>query len=386
MLRHFSVYVCLYVGVFSVAYLYATRPLFEAYPTLRENISHIELTDTLPTPLVPLKSIGERFFTSWLYCKDDAKTGPLFGGNKVRKLEFLLADALANRAQAVVTLGAAGSNHALATAAYANQVGLCAYLLLTPQKPTQYARRNLLMDAYFKATIEYFATCDERNQRLVGLLASKRNYYIPVGGSNELGAIGFVNAVYEFKQQCDEAGFAYPEYLYVPYGSFGTISGILVGIKAAGIPCMVVGVATEQATNLDGAVQTVLQCARAINDYLCELDSQFPAITFSANDVCLKNAASEYAEVTPECRQAMLTMRETENIQLDTTYSGKAFAALLNDLENDESLRGKRILFWKTYADGDYADVTACIDYKDLPAGLHSYFEEPLQPLDDQGC
>lgn len=364
----------------------ASRPLLEAFPVLKQQIPHHELTQTLPTPLVPLSHLGSYYGAPHLYYKDDGKTGTPFGGNKVRKLEFLLADAVAHKATAVVTLGGAGSNHALATAAYAQQLGLTAYLLLTPQRITQYARRNLLLDAYVGATIEYFATRELRNTRLLSLLNSNRVYYIPVGGSNELGALGFVNAAFELKQQCDELQIAYPDYLYLPVGSLGTIAGLLVGIKAAGLATILVGVNTDDGPEPAVLRTNIINRARALNDYVRAYDEQFPLLTFSDDDLVIRASSEPYAAISEQTRDALALMRAQEGIQLDTTYSGRAAAVLMHDLAENEDLRTKNILFWKTYADGQCEALTSMVDYHDLPDELHRYFEEPLQAFDDQGC
>ncbi len=359
-------------------------PLFISYPSLSA-VPHIDL-GRFPTPLKALNNLSRMVGTE-IWCKDDSKSGDLFGGNKVRKLEFLLADALANKAQAVITVGGAGSNHAVATAAYAHQVGLTAYILLTPQMITRYTRRNLLLDVHFKASIEYFSNRDLRNSRIISLLNSKQNYFIPVGGSNELGALGFVNAAFELKQQCDEQNMPYPDYIYVPYGSYGTISGLLVGLKAAGMNCKLVGVCTDEDVDPSTSLKAIIDRARLINNYVRAFDDQFPELPLTEDDISIRLPGSQYAEVTKETRDAIALMKNEENIQLDTTYSGKAMAALLKDIaDNADNIRGKRILFWKTYADGEQESLINDVDYKQLPADLQYYFDESLQLWDDQGC
>jgi len=359
----------------------SARPLLLQYPGLHANLPHMNL-GTLPTPLTVLTNLSLTLGAE-IWCKDDGKSGDIFGGNKVRKLEFLLADAIKNKANAVITVGGAGSNHAVATAAYAQKVGLTSYLLLTRQRITQYARRNLLLDLYFKAHVEYFENRDLRDSRIVQLLGDSQNYYIPLGGSNQLGATGFVNAAFELKRQCDELGRYYPEYIYVPYGSYGTISGLLVGLKAAGMRSKIVGVCTDSEVEPSMSLLAICQRARSINDYLRSYTDQFPPLSFSEDDIVVRLPGSGYAEVTKETRDAIALMKSEENIQLDTTYSGKAFAALLKDMPY---LLGKRILFWKTYADGAYESQSQGVDYTQLSGAFHYYFQGQLQPFDDQGC
>lgn len=378
----------LVIATFFIQSLWAmdhTLPLLQQYPGLNAELPHMDL-GTFPTPLKKFDRLSDRLGVK-LWCKDDGKSGDIFGGNKVRKLEFLLADAIKRKAQTVVTVGGAGSNHALATAAYAQKVGLKALLLLVRQKITQSARRNLLLDLHFNACVEYFENYNERNARIVALLKSKQNYFIPVGGSDELGATGYVNAAFELKRQCDERGEYYPDYIYVPYGSYGTISGLLVGLKAAGMNSKLVGVCTDSDNDPSKSLAAIFDSAYSLNDYLHRRDDNFPQLSFSENDFTVRLPGSGYAEVTQETRDAVATAKSTEDTQLDTTYSGKAFAAMLKDIsENVEGIRSKRVLYWKTYADGLYEAETKDVDYHRLPVGLHCYFEKPLQEFDDQGC
>ncbi len=366
--------------------LNATRPLFELFPGLAEHIAHVPLA-VLPTPIVKLDTVASKYGAHALFCKDDGKTNiALFGGNKVRKLEFLLADALRRHATTVVTIGGAGSNHALATAVYAKQLGLKAHLLLTPQLRTNYARRNLLMDYYYGAQIDYFETKEARNIEIVNLMTSVLNYYIPAGGSNEYGALGYVNAALELKQQCEAGVMPYPEYIYIPCGSCGTLAGLLVGSKIAAMPGKIIGVIDDNSEPLEHTREKILLLANNTLAYLRSFGADISDSTVTEKDIELRAGVSEYAEVTADTRDALKIMREYEGIQLDTTYSGKAFAALLHDLATQEHLRQSTVLFWKTYSDGSYTDIVSTVDYKKLPAGVHQYFECDLQPNDDQGC
>ncbi|KKQ10883.1 MAG: D-cysteine desulfhydrase [candidate division TM6 bacterium GW2011_GWF2_36_6] len=230
----------------------ADAPIFKAFPGLQETLAHITL-GTFPTPILKTDKFGIFLKDAFgidvknLYVKQDSLSGrkntdpaQLFGGNKVRKLEFILADALLCGAETIVTVGDAGSNHALATAIYSKLVGLDCIIMLAPQLNTSYLQRNLLMDLYYSPTIKaYFSEAqravDEIKVSREFILAEKQSpYYIPMGGSNEVGAVGFVNAAFELKEQIDQKIVPEPDYIYVTLGSAGTAAGFILGCKAAG--------------------------------------------------------------------------------------------------------------------------------------------------------
>ena len=130
-------------------------PLFEQYPALSEKMPHVHLGE-FPTPIKHLKAAGKEIGIDSLYLKDDGSSGRKYGGNKIRKLEFLLGDALRRGAKNVLTFGFAGSNHALATAVYAQKLGLKSISILLAQPNSHYVRRNLLLSHACGAEIHHF--------------------------------------------------------------------------------------------------------------------------------------------------------------------------------------------------------------------------------------
>jgi 1-aminocyclopropane-1-carboxylate deaminase/D-cysteine desulfhydrase-like pyridoxal-dependent ACC family enzyme len=129
-------------------------PLFEVYPKLKGMVPWKPIGN-FPTPVRKLESLGEHTGISEFYLKNDSQSSALYGGNKVRKLEFLLADALEKEASTVITVGAAGSNHVLATSIFAKKFGMKAVGILFDQPPAAYVRRNLLLNLYFNTEIFY---------------------------------------------------------------------------------------------------------------------------------------------------------------------------------------------------------------------------------------
>lgn len=372
-------------------------PLFKKNPALFNKLPHKSL-GSFPTPIIKLEQLGRLLNFDNLYIKQDNLSGAkstkdstqLFGGNKVRKLEFLLADALNAGAKTILTIGAAGSNHALATAIYSKQLDLDCIIMLTPQPNASYVRRNLLMDLYYKPDIKAYASDSQREvdifntSRKFILKDQKTPYFIPSGGSNEIGAIGFVNAAFELKEQIDKGVLPEPDLIYVTAGSCGTASGLILGSKAAGLKSKIVAVRISGTH--ESKVKSINKLISETNEYLNKLDPSFPIFEITENDYIISDdfAGEKYAEITIEAAAAIKLLKLSENIQLDGTYTGKTFSALLADLKKPET-KNKIILFWNTYSSGDFEYVASDMNYLDLPVLLQGYFKAPLQTL-DQGC
>lgn len=368
-------------------------PLFSHFPLLKKTVPHIPF-GTVPTPIIKLDRLGAMYHIPHLYLKNDGLSGAVVngmmlpGGNKVRKLEFLLADALEKKAQTIVTIGDAGSNHALATAVYAKQLHMPCLMLLTPQIPTLYARRNLLLDLYFGARIHYFPDETTRDFAIEAISDIPGVYYIPSGGSNAIGALGFVNAAFELKQQIDTGLMPEPDYIYVTLGSMGTVAGLILGLKAAGLKSVVIPVRVVPQVHEGNRAKRTCKIFRDTNALLREKDPSFPVCSLDEDelDMCIRHAffGESYAQITPEDACAIKTLLDVQGIKLEGTYTGKTFAALLYDAQH-KNLSNNVVLFWDTFCAGDFAELTQSVDYKDLPKPLSCYFEDDVQGL-DQGC
>jgi len=326
--------------------------------------------------------------------KRDDLSGKVYGGNKPRKLEFILGNALRSKAKEVITFGGAGSNHALATAIYARQVGLKSISMLVPQPNARYVGRNLLMSHYCGAELHLCGAEMEsiRNMPLVyaatayqilrhRLREGRLPYFIPPGGSSLLGVIGFVNAALELREQITDGKIAEPEYVYVACGTMGTAAGLTLGLRAANLSGRVVsvGVCSRKFVN----TRALIKLINHTNSLLRSLDASFPRFGLSETDVDIRHDyfGKQYALFTDEGMEAVSLMREREGIKLDGTYTGKALAALKHDAKSG-SLQGKTVLFWNTLNSKDFSDAISDLDYHDLPRCFHRYFEEEVQPLD----
>ena len=361
-------------------------PLFRLYPRLETHLPRVSLA-TLPTPVEKMESLGTALSLPALYIKRDDISGAVYGGNKVRKLEFLFGEILLSKAKEVMTVGFAGSNHALATAIYARQLGLQSTSLLMPQVNAHYVRSNLLASQHFQARL-----CAYRNIPalfLGSLVQSVRGFirqgaipaFIPGGGSSPVGLVGYVNAAFELRDQIAAGVLPEPDLIYLPLGSMGTAAGLMLGIKAAGLKTRVIPVRVieERMASPKRMVRLISQTS----GLLSKADLTFPRVTVSEADLSIRNdcLGEGYARFTEKAVRAADLMRARAGIVMNGAYSAKAFSALLDDAEKG-LLEGKTVLFWNTYNSRDLSATIADVDYHQLPRAFHCYFEEDVQPLD----
>ena len=363
-------------------------PLYKKFPALCEKLPHVSLAQ-LPTAIQRMSKLEEIIGAKNLYIKRDDTTSQLFGGNKVRKLEFLLADALNGDARTVLTRGCTGSNHATATALHAQNLELESILCFLHQAPTEYLRRNLLLNLHAGAHIRIYDTPAQLDANLIAIgrehIAENgvSPYYIPSGGSNEVGVIGYINAALELKEQITQGLLSEPDLIYLPLGSGGTVAGIVLGLKLAGLKSKVIAVrvvSEKEPGDKDKLIKNLCTCA---TEYLTRFDQSFPQITITQDDFIINHDffGDGYAHISEKAAHAIKLLKEHEQIILDGTYASKAFAALLHDLET-QPIKDKVILFWNTFFSGDLKKITGQVDYHALPDTLHEYFECPLQQLD----
>ncbi|MDD5038588.1 MAG: pyridoxal-phosphate dependent enzyme [Dehalococcoidales bacterium] len=365
-------------------------PLFEQHQLLAHKLPYVSLGE-FPTPVQKLDQMGRQLGLDSLFIKRDDLSGKLYGGNKIRKLEFILGDALRTGAKEVLTFGSAGSNHALATAIYARQLGLKSISMLVPQPNAHYVRRNLLMSYHSGAELHLYS-----NIRFITPFAAPAVLYqllrhrlkrgqlprvIPMGGSSPLGAVGYVNAAFELKGQILRGEIPEPDYIYIASGSMGTAAGLMLGLRAINSKTRVVAVRvnSDSFVNTKGLVKLIYRT----NSLLSSLDPSFPRLEFSEHDMDIRHSffGKQYALFTKEGLEAVAIMERYGGIKLEGTYTGKAFAALIDDGKKS-SLRDKVLLFWNTYNSLDFSEAIATIDYHQLPRCFHRYFEEEVQPLE----
>jgi D-cysteine desulfhydrase len=307
----------------------------------------------LPTPLHPLPRLN-----AWLrnngvpaeiWIKRDDQTGLALGGNKTRKLEFLLADALAQRCDTLITTGAVQSNHCRQTAAAAAQAGLECHLVLGGQPP-EAPNGNLLLDMLFGATL-HWTSRENRLSRLARLRAEleeagKRPYFITYGGSDRVGASGYAVAVEETLGQARERGVAFDAIVFAS-SSGGTHAGLVAGSWALGSGVPVIGISIDESE-----AELRAKVAALATETASHLG--FPS-AFVPSDirVSAEYLGAGYGVVGDLEREATRIMARAEGILLDPVYTGRAFGGLLDILRRAPGTLAPegdapRILFWHT--------------------------------------
>ena len=301
----------------------------------------------LPTPIEELKSLSRELGGPELLIKRDDQTGLALGGNKTRKLEFLVAQALEQGADTLVTAGAAQSNHCRQTGAAAARAGLRCELLLNGTKP-ELPNGNLLLDELLGARI-YWVERSEREAKLSAVSdhlrkEGRKPYVIPVGGSNGVGATGYVLAMMELAEQLDGMNQRV-DHVVLASSSGGTQAGIVVGAKVTDFNGKLHGVSIDKdegngVTYEDELADIANETAKYI-----DFDAQFAASDFN---VVYDYLGGGYGVVGELEREAIRLLAPREGIVLDPVYTGRAMGALI-DLVRKRAFRSdETILFWHT--------------------------------------
>ena len=266
-----------------------------------------------------------------------------FGGNKVRKMQLVAADALKAGADTLITSGGIQSNHARVTAAAAAKLGLRCILVVNgsqPERPTG----NALLDGLLGAEIRYV---DDRSWRAPGMQAAadelrklgRKPYIIPIGASTPLGACGFVGAAAELRAQVDTP----PDVIVHSTSSGGTQAGLIAGCLSAMPGTRIIGVsADESAASLEGTIKDLL-CGMPV--LLGRPKGQFDSVAVSVDDGFVGGG---YGVPTDESRAAIELLARTEAIFLDPTYTAKAMAGLIARIRAGEFREDQTVLFWHT--------------------------------------
>jgi D-cysteine desulfhydrase len=287
----------------------------------------------LPTPVRQLPAISDR-----LWVKDDSRTASPWGGNKPRKLEFVIGEAIARGKRAILTFAALGTNHGLATAIYAREHGLACILCLVDQPIDEHVRAQLRRIEASGATVYRTGTLRRIMLRLPWILARHHMpYVLPAGGSSATGALGFVAAARELSEQVRRGELPESAEVWCALGTGGTAAGLLVGLRLEGLRTRVRAVHVNDQLKLDE--ETILSLAHKSARRL-GADRHLAGV-----DVVHGYLGAGYGHATPEVARAVEIARDAEQLKLDPVYTGKTMAALLDRLPAADG----PILYWHTY-------------------------------------
>jgi len=303
----------------------------------------------LPTPIEAMPRLSEILGGPHLLVKRDDQTGLAFGGNKTRKLEFLVADAQSQGAQMLITAGAVQSNHCRQTAAAAARFGFKCILVLTGDKPAQVSG-NLLLDHLFGAQIVW-TTRAEREAVLQATFEKtksegKQPYLVPYGGSSPTGAAAYAFAMQELMEQTRDfrslEDFGSLDWIVFASSSGGTQAGLVLGARLFGYRGKILGISVDE-------TEQVLQerVARLASETSERLGQR---IEFSADEVLVNAdyAAPGYGVLTEAEREAVHLFARTEGLLLDPVYTGRAAAGMIDLIRKGFFKKDETVLFWHT--------------------------------------
>jgi len=300
----------------------------------------------LPTPLEPLPRLSGELGGPQIWIKRDDQTGLATGGNKARKLEFLVAEALERGATTLITAGAPQSNHARQTAAAAAKSGLRAILVLGGGPPSQ-ARQggNVLIDRLLGAELRW-AEGRDRAAVMEEVADEERSagrspYVVPYGGSNPVGARGYVLALEELAGQLGERSLKMDHIVFAP-SSGGTQAGLGLAAKALDLPIRILGISVDKEA---GGLQAALAGLAGATAARMGLDLTFTPQEFLVDDAY---CGAGYGNVTEAEKEAIGILARTEGILADPVYTGRALAGLIDLIRRGAFQPQETVCFWHT--------------------------------------
>ncbi|MEW6084525.1 MAG: D-cysteine desulfhydrase family protein [Chloroflexota bacterium] len=304
----------------------------------------------LPTPIEELPRLSDHLAGPHLFVKRDDQTGLAFGGNKTRKLEFLVAEALEQGANTLISGGALQSNHCRQTAAAAARFGLECVLVLNGQMPDT-PSANLLLDRLFGAQIVAIPDRNERDRVLQetfdkAVADGRKPYLVPYGGSSPTGALGYAFAMEELmKQMKDLRIIQEPRGLdWIVFGtsSGGTHAGLVLGQRVFGFKGKVLGISIDESE--EWLKSHVSKLASDASEKLGERIEFTPADVSANADYC----RAGYGVLTDAEREAVKLFAKYEGLLLDPVYTGRAAAGMIDLIRKGYFKKDETVLFWHT--------------------------------------
>lgn len=305
-----------------------------------KNISRLHFAH-LPTPIEELPRLSKALGGPRLLVKRDDQTGLAFGGNKTRKLEFLVAEALEQGAKTLITCGALQSNHCRQTAAAAARYGVDCILVLNGEMPKELSA-NLMLDEMFGAEIVTVAERSDRDPALQetyekAVVSGRKPYLVPLGGSNPTGALGYAFAMEEFVEQNVQV-----DWIVFGTSSGGTHAGLVLGQRTFGFTGKVLGISIDESE--DWLMKNVSRLASDASEKVGKRIEFTPADVLANADYCIPG----YGVLTDAEREAVRLFAKHEGLLLDPVYTGRAAAGMIDLIRKGFFKKEETIVFWHT--------------------------------------
>lgn len=349
------------------------RALIQTFPPLEITLPIAKL-GLFPTPVEEKPDLAEVLGLSSLWIKRDDRSGVEYGGNKVRKLELLFGRARSDKRHWVVTTGAWGSHHVLATSVYGRRLGVRVCAVMCPQPTTPHVLENLLCTAGCGADVVAVPSAAAIAPMMTAIALRRRAMLIPPGGSSPLGALAYAGAALELAEQIRLGACPAPSRIYVALGSSGTLAGLVLGQALAPELSSTRMIGVRVTAPLAANEVTVAFLASRASRLLCSLAPAAPKLTFLPRDVQVMHDqyGAGYGHGTPEAELAEALASERAELMLDPTYTGKTMAGLMADTSRNPP-RGP-VLFWSTLSSADLTPLLAAASPSTLPRSLRHLY------------
>jgi len=373
--------------------------MLEAYPGIAKRVPWMPLMDGVPTPVQKLDVLSKEFPGHEIYIKRDDLTSSIYGGNKPRKFEFIFANAIAKKKDTMVTAGGTGTNHGLASVMFSKALGLKSKVYMFNQPLTWGVQRKLLMYVNLGANIKLVANYGDLAFRALGeLLFNPRDYLMLPGGSplfglgTVAGCLGFVNAGFELAEQVKAGEMPEPAHIFIAAGSTGSATGLILGCKLAGLKSKISAVMVS--ANIITNPASIERNVRNTLKFMQKADPGVPSVTLKfPNDFSFYDnyLGSEYGCITKSSQAAVDLVNQLEGgkgFHLETTYTGKTCAAMMDYLRTVPKDRGEIVLLWNTYNSRNLNDLVGDVatTYPKLPKAFHKFFNSKMTCWQYPGC
>ncbi|MHA1913203.1 MAG: 1-aminocyclopropane-1-carboxylate deaminase/D-cysteine desulfhydrase [Promethearchaeota archaeon] len=365
--------------------------LFKEFPNLKRTVPWIPILTHVPTVIERLIELENYigFTGGELYIKRDDKNHHIYGGNKLRKFEFIFGKAIKKKKKGIVTIGGVGTNHGAACAILCRGLKppIDCKLYLFPQPITWHVQRSLLLYDFFGAKLHLSGGDVTAFIRAILFRCIHPKYYFMFPGGSplfgfgtSLGTLGFINAVLELKEQIDQGIIPEPDIIFIAGGSTGTSAGLIAGCKILGLKTKVY-VVPVYADFLANASAVKRNANKALK-FLRKRDKTMPKIKVTEDDFEFIKGylGSGYGIKTLNGQAAVDLMYDLEGknkgFKLETTYTGKTMAGMLDILKREEN-QTKKVLFWNTYNSNELDKFIkeGGVDYENLPKKFHQFFK-----------
>jgi len=303
-----------------------------------------------PTPLEPMTNLTKKYGKGKLYIKRDDIAGPAFGGNKTRKLEYIMKEALDEGYTAMLTVGGPQTNHGKTTVAAAVKLGLKPILVLGGPAP-KYLSGNLTLDAMMGADIVFAG--DDMPGAVKATIEryeaqGDKVYNLPAGGTAATGIVGYIMAVKELMEQIEEMDI-HPKYVVCAVGSLGTYGGLNLGVRYFNAPFQILGVPVSPKEDMNAWREDTAKFLNEMSEFY-ELGVHIDPAELLINNgpADAPYSGEEYNKPDPLTRKYMFELARTEGVILDPTYTGKAFRGFLDMVETGYIKADEDVIFLHT--------------------------------------